>query len=471
MSEEEREDYFTEMRQRRKQQAEETRAKLARVLLPAQMERLTQISIQVRGATALGDAEVAAALGLEEAQQEELQSILQPNRDTTRPRMRRPFQDGNGDDLRDETDATRNPADEHAIAVLTPEQKTTFIELQGEPFEMPADAETLPGRAESIVRGPIEKGLVVVDGRYVPPPYLIRREGDEVFVNDEPVPSQRLAGPDSGPASAPRPPAGFGRWTRWSGDGPRFPVLWLEEHLHGDSLLLVIEDEAAALVAPAQAEDVLDTLLSDASNPRKAQALTDGPVGALFNPAQWATIVESFQPTPDLVERIERQKAKYARLKEEARAARWRNAVLDSAPMRYGVTLVAMGLAVIALGTLLSQRPNNGARWTEIDKNGDGLAMVVRNVFLLALLNGFDLGLTLVAQQGGGMLELNPLGDALAKHPAYLASFKIGVVLTACFILLALRKYRGAQAASWWLCLICTILTFRWLTYNSMFLT
>jgi hypothetical protein len=44
-------------------------------------------------------------------------------------------------------------------------------------------------------------------------------------------------------------------------------------------------------------------------------------------------------------------------------------------------------------------------------------------------------------------------------------------LLTACSILLALRRYRGAQVASWWLCLLGAMLMFRWLTYNSLFLS
>jgi hypothetical protein len=33
-----------------------------------------------------------------------------------------------------------------------------------------------------------------------------------------------------------------------------------------------------------------------------------------------------------------------------------------------------------------------------------------------------------------------------------------------------LRRHYIARLAAWWLCLACTILTFRWLMFNSMFL-
>ena len=36
-------------------------------------------------------------------------------------------------------------------------------------------------------------------------------------------------------------------------------------------------------------------------------------------------------------------------------------------------------------------------------------------------------------------------------------------------LLVALRKHHRAQVAAWWVCLILTVLTFRWLVLNSLF--
>ncbi len=57
----------------------------------------------------------------------------------------------------------------------------------------------------------------------------------------------------------------------------------------------------------------------------------------------------------------------------------------------------------------------------------------------------------------------------MIESPALLAVFKLTSLLLACWILLRLRRYHGAQVASWWMCLVCTVLTFRWVTFNSLF--
>jgi hypothetical protein len=50
-----------------------------------------------------------------------------------------------------------------------------------------------------------------------------------------------------------------------------------------------------------------------------------------------------------------------------------------------------------------------------------------------------------------------------------LSIFKATATLLSCSLLLFLRRHPRAQLASWWLCLVCTLLTFRWLVLNSMF--
>jgi len=68
------------------------------------------------------------------------------------------------------------------------------------------------------------------------------------------------------------------------------------------------------------------------------------------------------------------------------------------------------------------------------------------------------------------MRELNPLASRLISDPEALVAFKVVATLLGCGVLFALRRHSRAQLASWWMCLVCTMLTFRWLMFNSMFI-
>jgi hypothetical protein len=66
------------------------------------------------------------------------------------------------------------------------------------------------------------------------------------------------------------------------------------------------------------------------------------------------------------------------------------------------------------------------------------------------------------------MQELNPIGSHLIGNPRHLAGFKIGITLPSLLLLWLLRKHKRAQAAAWWLCLILTFVTLRWLTMSPL---
>ena len=333
----------------------------------------------------------------------------------------------------------------------------------GELVESPEEAGTPTAEPEMRVSSPSESGYFVFEGRYVSPPYVLQQRGEDLFVNGCLVPAEQTSRPSFPFGMGP------GGWRRYGGGAVASRFSRMEQQFVSGALLFVQEDGTNGFIVPQNALSVLRVLVSDAPQNEKIQLLSDGRFPR-FNSAEWAGIVESFEPASDLVEQIAQIDAENERLLEEAHAAHRRVQFLDSGPMRYGVTVAAMVLVVIALGNLLNHRPKHDGRWTDINQDADRMAMVMRNVILLVLLNGFDLGLSLVAQQAGSFLELNPLGTKLIENPAYLAAFKLTALLTSCLILLSLRRYHGAQTASWWLCLVCTILTFRWLTYNSMFL-
>jgi len=315
----------------------------------------------------------------------------------------------------------------------------------------------------------IHTGFVILNGKYLPSPYVLSQREDELLINAQVIALERNADrgpPKKGKGGASRPASNFRR------NGRNVDLLRsMEEALENDALLIGL-DGVVAFSSPDKDIFVLKTLLSDAPKEAKAELLAhQGP--GLFDLAQWTRIVGAFEPTPELAGRVEGLVERLRAVAETNQAAHERamqGALFRSGLMRYGVTIVAMALAVIAVGTLLIHRPDPQHRWREIDHSGDGVSSVVRNVVLLVLLGLLDLGLTLTASQAGGFWEVNPLGNHLEGSPLLMVAFKTATLLLACSILVMLRRYRGAQLASWWLCLTCTILAFRWLTYNSMFM-
>ncbi len=67
------------------------------------------------------------------------------------------------------------------------------------------------------------------------------------------------------------------------------------------------------------------------------------------------------------------------------------------------------------------------------------------------------------------MTELNPMGREFIQDPALLGVFKFVMTGIGVGLLFVLKQHRIAQTAAWWACMILTLLTMRWLTFNSMF--
>lgn len=142
LSEAEREKMFAEMRARREKEAEVANAKLAEIYLPHQMERLEQISLQVRGTGALSDPKVAAKLELTDVQKKRIEAEQAASRDA----MQQAFQgarDQDRDQMRQRMQQLRQETEAKMLAVLTNAQKAEFEKMKGQPFTMPE----VPARA------------------------------------------------------------------------------------------------------------------------------------------------------------------------------------------------------------------------------------------------------------------------------------------------------------------------------------
>ncbi|MBM3999539.1 MAG: hypothetical protein FJ297_08385 [Planctomycetes bacterium] len=140
MSDEERQEFMAEMRERAEKAEKEARAKLAEILLPHQMERLEQLSLQQRGVAALMDPAIQTKLNITEEQKGKLQKA----QEETSAKMRELFQGaggggggagGNREEIMKKMTELRKASEGGVLAVLTAEQTKAFEEMKGKAFE------------------------------------------------------------------------------------------------------------------------------------------------------------------------------------------------------------------------------------------------------------------------------------------------------------------------------------------------
>lgn len=130
---EERRERFEQMSREMNVAAKE---RLKGVLKPEQLDRLEQIERQQQGVQAFSDPAVVEALKLTEDQQAEIEGILE----TYRTEVRDAFEaareaEDRGAVMREMVELRRASMDK-AMAVLTDEQRASWDELTGEPFQI-----------------------------------------------------------------------------------------------------------------------------------------------------------------------------------------------------------------------------------------------------------------------------------------------------------------------------------------------
>jgi Spy/CpxP family protein refolding chaperone len=124
LSDEERQARFQEIRTRFEEIQKDVDARVQKVLMPLQFERVKQIDLQARlqrgGAAALTEGELADALGLTESQRDEI-----------RQRSEQVQQD-----LQEKIAALRKEAQNQLLDVLTAEQRAKLQSMMGEDFAL-----------------------------------------------------------------------------------------------------------------------------------------------------------------------------------------------------------------------------------------------------------------------------------------------------------------------------------------------
>ncbi|QDV69795.1 hypothetical protein Poly24_35120 [Rosistilla carotiformis] len=174
----------------------------------------------------------------------------------------------------------------------------------------------------------------------------------------------------------------------------------------------------------------------------------------------------SYKPSQDLIDAATAVVERYEQAEQINRAQVSAATALNQ--LTYPMTMFGLIVGVYAFGHLMMTTPKTPALFPEANLLDLMSRATVVSVALICAHASLDLAWTLLTSQAGQMREINPVGAQFVDSPVALITFKAIATLTACGLLIGLRKHRFAQTACWWMCLVCTILTFRWLIFSSM---
>jgi len=354
------------------------------------------------------------------------------------------------------------PTRKRVIALVAWLLGSAVAAAQPPSLDQPLTTESPGSRREVVYGEPIDGGTVIVRGEVLPSPYRVGQRGRDVFINDVTV--ARLPG-SKDERGRDRP----GR-ARVS---PRQFVAGIETRLYNGDVLVCFddrtrvffyEDDAYFLQALVEAETPDERVVA-ALDYSAGGDLDDG--SELIPTSQWRVALADFAPTDSLLRYLEDSGVS----DEDDYSPEDDEAFQRSDPTRwmYALNVVGMLLVVVSAGKLLGDRPESGIRWSQLIETDEAIRLVRDALLLIVILSIFDLVATLLTESAGGFTELNPITGSLLKSPVLLAGFKLAATCLAVGILWHRRKYAGVQQAAWWMCLLLTLVTIRWVTIQSLF--
>jgi hypothetical protein len=303
------------------------------------------------------------------------------------------------------------------------------------------------------------RGILLVGDQYIGSPQRMHVENGQLSINDVPV---RSIMPDEFEDERPR-----GRRSTADRRARMLGELIAGQLVAVQTVIVLDDQPLIVLSSPLEQIDVLRRLARIDAAPalRPVSHYSDLPYD--LDHDVWNRWLAEFSPTPQFVARAREQIALF---EKSERAAI--DAVAATRRLRdwsYPLSLFGMVTAVLGFGHLLSHRPPVGARSLDMDASPLAVSVLTWSLVLVVLYSALDLTWTILAHQAGQMQELNPLGSQLIEDPVKLMGFKAGATALSVGLLFFLRKYCKAQLAAWWICLILTLLTARWLMMSSMF--
>jgi hypothetical protein len=293
-----------------------------------------------------------------------------------------------------------------------------------------------PPPARQDVEVAAREGFVFVDGAYLPAPYQLKQTSAGVRVNGQVTVKSRLN------------------------------VRELAHQLERGNALIAFGADNATMLQELATMQLLRAIGQPSFDKRDVTGLLkDLPPDVAREP--WKDWLASYAPPENLqatasahVERIDRAIAEgRSVVAASQRLSTW----------AYPLTVFGMFAGVVSFGHLLQFPPRGNSELVPSRRRAELCRATVIFLGMVFVLSALDLTWTLLTAQAGQMHELNPIGQHLMGRPWLLATFKMGATALSCSLLFALRRHPRAQLASWWMCLVCTLLTFRWLVLHSMF--
>jgi hypothetical protein len=320
-------------------------------------------------------------------------------------------------------------------------------ERKGARQRVPPPSEELEEEMEFIA----ESGFAFIDGQYVAAPYRIEIRDGVLHLNEFAL-SELFAAPEGNRSARLGEDAVEGLYSQLDGDLvlvklPGSPVFTPEDRLSDQLLALLSLDPAS------RSEGIAEFLRHLPANQ---------------NPEQWSEWLAQTELSAELRERIG-TRADFLRQTQE-RTRRYLHAEALMENYSYPLTLFGMIVVVLAVGYLLAFNPSMAQFLPEPIREAQLAKSVRYAVILIVVMSGLDLAWTMLSSSVGLMNELNPVGSNLINDPVALIQFKALATSLAAGLFLALRNFRSAQLASWWMCIVCTLVSARWLVFNSLYL-
>jgi hypothetical protein len=313
-------------------------------------------------------------------------------------------------------------------------------------------------------------GLLIVNGHEVPLPCRIWLDGDDLKINDQKITSKLSFGGDEQEDGQGNGGGKFRRGRQGARPARSTAISVgnsIVQSIASGYLVIAQADEPLVILTDSKAQYELLRVLVGDQRPRVTPASMNSYLLPGADHTAWNKWLESFAPSAEFRQHAGAKIEQYDRVEAEAQTAIAATHRLYT--FSYPLSLLGMVVTTLGIGHLLSHRPPVDAKSLETDASPLALKVLNYSLVLVVIYSAIDLTWTILAYQAGQMIELNPLGSQLMDSPLKLIAFKGTATGLAVGVLFVLRKYRKAQLAAWWVCLVCTLLTARWLTMSHMF--